>query len=52
VAVGSARNVAKCESEWLLGALPCNEMEVTHFPIHVNEIGGKRFKSSIVGFLM
>jgi hypothetical protein len=52
VAVESERNVAKCELEWLLGASPCNEMEVTQFPIYLTETGGKRFKSSIVGFLM
>lgn len=52
VAVGSARNVAKCELERLLGASRCNEMEVTQFPIHLTEIRGKRSRSSIVGFLM
>lgn len=51
-AVRPARNVAKCELEWLLGASTCNKMEVTQFPIHLTETGGKRFKSSIVGFLM
>jgi hypothetical protein len=43
VAVGSARNVAKCDLKWLLGALHCNEMEVTQFPIDLTQIGGKRF---------
>jgi hypothetical protein len=33
--VESARNVAKCELEWLLGSSSCNEMEVTQFPIHL-----------------
>jgi hypothetical protein len=42
VAAGSARNVVKCELEWLLGASHCNKMEVTQFPIHLTEIGGKR----------
>jgi len=52
VAVGCTCNVAKCELEWLLGTSQCNKMEVTQFPIHLTEIGGKRSKSSIVGFLL
>jgi hypothetical protein len=46
-AVRSERNVPKCDLEWLLGALHCNEMEVSHFPIDLTEIGGERLKTAI-----